>query len=49
MAEIKSLQEIEIKSPFSMTEGLKEWGESDIGMTAMAKKGEETKKMMETI
>jgi len=46
--DIKPLHEAEIKSPFSITEGLKEWGESEIGMLAMAKKGEETKKLMET-
>jgi len=44
--DIKSLQDVEIKNPLSITEGMKEWGESEIGMSSMAKKGEETKKLM---
>jgi hypothetical protein len=46
--EEKPLHEAEIKNPLSITEGLKGWGESEIGMIAL-EKGEEIKKLMGTV
>jgi hypothetical protein len=45
--EVKALHEGAEPNPFSITESSKGWGESEIGMAAMAKKGEETKKLMQ--
>jgi hypothetical protein len=44
--DIKPLHEQAEPNPFSISKSMEGWGESEIGMIAMAKKGEETKKLM---
>jgi hypothetical protein len=47
LVEVKPVHEYEIRSPFTITEGLKEWGKSEIGIEAMTKRGEDIKKLMQ--